>query len=137
MNALSGSKGQYGIPCVTLDGITVKSLKEKTIADYLFRHGVSYKYEKVVIDPASNKPVAKPDFYLPDFDIYIEYWGRLDDEKYSFDMRRKKQIYKKLNCKLISIYEKNIAYLDWIVTKEVKAQTGRDLFTRNPSSAAN
>src|SRR5688572_1788637 len=101
MAAPSASKEQYGIPSVTLDGINVRSKAEKKIGDFLFLHGVQYVYEKILTELNTGKPIAKPDFYLPDFDIYIEYWGRTDSEKYSYDMRRKKRIYKALNCKLI------------------------------------
>jgi DNA helicase-4 len=124
--ARSASKEQYGISSITLDGKKVQSIKEKTIGDFLFLHGVKYEYEKVLLDPSTGKPVAKPDFYLPELGVYIEYWGRTDNEKYSYNMRRKKRIYESLNCKVVSIYPRNMTCLEWTVRKEVKALTGKD-----------
>ena len=35
---------------------------------------------------------VRPDFYLPEFDIYIEYWG-MDTADYRAGMYRKKKLY--------------------------------------------
>lgn len=61
----------------TLKGEQVKSRDEKAIADFLFTHNVDYIYEKRVkwADTAEDKGPYEPDFYLPEYDIYIEHWG--------------------------------------------------------------
>lgn len=57
-----------------------KSLEEVQIANYLFLNGVNYKYEKPYQYRTSDNIYAqyKPDFYLPDYDIYIEHFGLID-----------------------------------------------------------
>lgn len=61
----------------TLRGETVKSQAEKMIADFLFTHQVEYQYESLAewaeTDP--EKGAYTPDFYLPEYDVYIEHWG--------------------------------------------------------------
>jgi DNA helicase-4 len=61
----------------TLAGEEVASQAEKTIADFLFTHGVEYQYEAIAewADTAEDKGGYYPDFYLPKYDIYIEHWG--------------------------------------------------------------
>lgn len=61
----------------TLAGEEVASQAEKTIADFLFTHGVEYQYEAIAewADAAEDKGGYYPDFYLPKYDIYIEHWG--------------------------------------------------------------
>ncbi|MHA1192624.1 MAG: UvrD-helicase domain-containing protein [Promethearchaeota archaeon] len=68
----------------TLNNIEVKSFAEKDIANFLFMHDINFQYEPRVdwIEKESqdddNLNLEKeyhPDFYLPDYAIYIEHWG--------------------------------------------------------------
>lgn len=62
---------------VTLEGTRVKSRAEKVIADFLYTHRVDYRYEARATwaDSATDKAGYTPDFYLPEYDTYIEHWG--------------------------------------------------------------
>lgn len=64
-------------PPTTLNGEVVKSYGEMEIANYLYTHNVKYIYEDNYKYKKSDKnnPPYKPDFYLPDYNIYIEYFG--------------------------------------------------------------
>ncbi len=61
----------------TLKEETVKSHQELVIANFLTLNGIKYLYE----EPYKHKTWTiekrqyKPDFYLPDFDVYIEHFG--------------------------------------------------------------
>jgi DNA helicase-4 len=62
------------LPYTSLNNIRVKSRAEKEIFDFLLAnklngHPVRVAYENEV------ENVGKPDFYLPDYDLYIEHWG--------------------------------------------------------------
>lgn len=59
---------------VALGGEKVKSKGEKIIADYLFEHDISYKYEKVWL---WGNQIYRPDFSIYDqqSDFVIEHWG--------------------------------------------------------------
>lgn len=61
---------------------TCKSLEEVKIANFLFLNGVSYKYEEPYKYPTADNIHAqyKPDFYLPDVDIYIEHFALIDED---------------------------------------------------------
>ena len=62
---------------VTLRGTEVKSRAEKLIADFLYTHQVEYRYEDRAVwaNSDSHKAGYTPDFYLPQYDLYIEHWG--------------------------------------------------------------
>ena len=64
-------------PPVTLKKERVKSYGELEIANCLYLSGVEYVYEKPYKTDTRSKEFGqyKPDFYLPEFDIYIEYFG--------------------------------------------------------------
>ena len=101
----------------TLLGERVKSLEEVTIANFLFLNGVRYEYEKPY-PFESDDPYRKkytPDFYLPDYDLYIEHFGvtreeRLpwlslfEENKYIADMRWKREFHKQNGTRLLETY---------------------------------
>ncbi len=101
----------------TLQGETVRSLEEVSIANYLFLNGVKYEYEKLY-PYASDDPLRKsyrPDFYLPDYDIYLEHFGinhqgrlpwlsQIEEEKYIEGMQWKRNFHKSHGTKLIETY---------------------------------
>ena len=79
------SKEEYGsfrrsLADYSLAGETVKSNGEKFIADFLFEHGIVYKYEKVWHRDKEDRLYGEP--YRPDFsiidsgrDIVLEHWA--------------------------------------------------------------
>lgn len=64
-------------PPTTLDNETVKSYGEMEIANFLAQNNVSYIYEHPYKMDTRTGEYGQymPDFYLPDYDIYIEYFG--------------------------------------------------------------
>lgn len=64
-------------PPVSLRKETVKSYGELHIANFLTQNGIAYVYEQEYpIDTRTSEfGQYHPDFYLPDFDLYIEYFG--------------------------------------------------------------
>jgi hypothetical protein len=119
---------QYGYQATTLENVNVKSYSEKRLADYFTQNNIKYIYE-----PDMGYLYLEPDFYLPEFNVYVEFWGLLDADdsytryKYEASMRRKMAIYHKKNIKFISIYPKNLDNLDWIFRKKFESVTGEKL----------
>lgn len=118
----------YGIQSITSDGREVRSYSEKILADYFQEINLRYQYE-----PGLRGIYANPDFYLPDYDVYVEYWGLLEADdpyvksKYENHMKRKMAMYYENKIKFISIYPKNLENLDWIFRKKFENVTGRKL----------
>ncbi len=126
---------EYGIKSVTLRGETVKSVGEKRIADYFEKNNIRYVYEQEARAKSlflSHK-ISSPDFYLPDYDVFVEYWGLVnaDDDwtraRYVRNMKRKMAIYYRHNIKFISIYPDNLENLDWIFRRKFKKAAGYEL----------
>ena len=59
------------------DGRRVRSLSEKIIIDYFFDNFIRVVYEKTIpyINENGEDAELHPDFYLPDYDLYIEFNG--------------------------------------------------------------
>lgn len=62
---------------VTLKGEEVKSYEECEIANFLFLNGVSYRYEAPYEHSTGTEKFSqyRPDFYLPDYGLYLEHFG--------------------------------------------------------------
>ena len=88
---------------VCKDGHVVKSKSERDIDNYLFDHKIPHAYEKAL---PINGEVFKPDFYLPDLDVYIEHWG-YDESNVEYTRRKEYKIpkYKEKGITLICTYE--------------------------------
>jgi len=84
----------------TEDGTAVQSKGEKRIADFLASHRISYVYDERY--RIAGDITIRPDFYLPEFDLYIEYWG-MDTPEYIENMKKKLFLYQRAGKKLISI----------------------------------
>lgn len=99
----------------TKSGHFVRSRAEVIIADYLYGEFVAFAYERRV--PIMDDMYC--DFYLPEYKIYIEFWGYEDDEKYIKRKNKKLEIYEKEGLNLVQIDNKTINNLDDYLPKEL------------------
>ena len=91
------------------DRTVVQSKGERRIADWLSAHALEYRHDdKFQIIQGYS---VRPDFYLPRYDVYIEYWG-LDTTDYKIGMLLKKKLYQQQGKKLISLYPDDLPHLD-------------------------
>ncbi|MCK4565588.1 MAG: hypothetical protein KAU94_13035, partial [Verrucomicrobia bacterium] len=61
----------------------------------------------------------RPDFYLPEFDVYIEYWG-MDTADYKIGMLKKQKLYQQQGKKLVSLYPKDKPQMREILLKKLE-----------------
>lgn len=126
---------QYGTRTTTRLGVEVRSRSEQRIANYFDSIGLRYEYERELESGIwiFTQKVSSPDFYLPDFDVYVEFWGMVgvdnnyDRSKYTRAMKYKMARYHDLGVKFISLYPDNLENLDWIFRKKFQAVTGQFL----------
>ncbi len=68
-------------PYTALDGIAVRSIAERDIANFFITHAVPFQYEPEVTwcDRDTGSPgrgrAYHPDFFLPTRDVYLEFWA--------------------------------------------------------------
>ena len=100
------------------DGHWVRSRAEKMIDDCLFRNKVLHIYE-----PRIPGEKMLSDFYIPKYQIWIEYWGR-DDKKYNIRKDDKIELYKKHGYygKLIELSEGEISSIDDVLEEKLTKQ---------------
>jgi hypothetical protein len=99
------------------DGTVVQSEGERRIADWLTARGIAYRYD------AKFRIIAefqiRPDFYLPELDVYIEYWG-LDTPQYKMSMYKKQMLYQQEGKKLVSVQPHDLPGLDRLLSAKLR-----------------
>ncbi len=89
------------------DGRYVRSLSEKIIIDYFFDNYIRVVYEKTIpyVNEKGEEKQLHPDFYLTDYDLYIEFNG-LTNKAYLKKKDYANKIYKEKGLK-VEILESN------------------------------
>jgi hypothetical protein len=100
----------------TADGKLVQSGGEKAIADWLARNNIAYRYDDRLRILEGRQ--VRPDFYLPELDVYIEYWG-METLDYRIGMLIKQQMYQHAGKRLISVYPKDLSGLDTLLRQKL------------------
>jgi len=82
-----------------------KSAGESKIAKILKKYGIDFKYESPVTvnDQQNNLRIWYPDFYLPEYGIYLEYNGINGNLDYDIGKARRESTYKKNGLEVINI----------------------------------
>jgi len=100
----------------TVDEVTVQSKGEKRIGDWLAARGIAYRYDERMIVAGGVR--IRPDFYLPEFDLYIEYWG-MDTPEYVENMRHKRILYQRERKKLVSLSYRDFDRLEELLEEKL------------------
>ena len=120
---------------ITLNAERVKSHGELLIANFLFANGIDYIYEAYYSPSESSTSVNlnyRPDFFLPNYKIYIEYFGIDEDgntasfvprEKYHEGMEWKFKTHRLAKTQLIDLYfyEKRSGQLLEVLKERLKS----------------
>jgi len=87
-------------------GLNFKSEGERRIAYFLDTNSIKYIYEPgVLVNSAQEKPrIWYPDFYLPGFGTYVEYYGLVGNQNYVKGIKTKESIYSKIGMDVIPVY---------------------------------
>lgn len=93
----------------TVDGTLVQSDGERRIAEWLAAHKIAYRYDARLRLIEGFQ--IRPDFYLPEYDVYVEYWG-MDTPRYKAGMYLKQELYMHAGKRLVSLYPDDKSRLD-------------------------
>jgi len=100
----------------TKSGIRVRSSYEKTCADFLYSHNISFNYEPLILLGGKQ---YRPDFYLPKFNLFIEICGYGHMPYYTDRVSFKKKVYAEHNMKALFIFYNGKGSLKNILQEEL------------------
>lgn len=102
----------------------VRSFAERRITRFFEKHSIDYEYEKTLTLDGIK---THPDFYLPKYGVYVEFWGLVRvDSKYSGVMIGKKRLYEKHKIPVISLYPKHFRNLEDVFPELLRMITGKE-----------
>jgi len=92
-----------------------KSEGEGQIAHFLEGNSIRYEYEPgVLVNAEGDRPrIWYPDFYLPEFGVYIEYYGMVGEPDYDRGVKVKESVYSRNSMDVIPVYP-------WMLSKNWK-----------------
>jgi len=90
------------------DGHMVRSRAELVIDNWLYTNRIFHEYEKYL--PTTERVLS--DFYLPEQDIYIEFWGLENDSQYNARKKEKLKIYHKYQFRLLELHDSDLLNLE-------------------------
>ena len=117
----------------TLSGARVKSFEELEIANYLTKHGVQFCYERPYEKWTETQEYRQyqPDFFLPDYNIYIEHhaldeWDRPPRgwKGYKERVEWHRRTHEKYGTKLIETY--SWQHREGILIRELRERLERE-----------
>jgi hypothetical protein len=91
------------------DGTLVQSAGERRIAEWLTQNKIRYRYDATF--RIIGEFQIRPDFCLPELDVYVEYWG-MDTPQYKMSMYKKQVLYQQEGKRLVSVYPPDLPHLD-------------------------
>lgn len=62
---------------------------------------------------------VKPDFYLPEQKLYVEFWGLVTNAEYAERMRWKLRLYQQFQVRLLSLFSEDLGDLEKSLTKGI------------------
>lgn len=140
IECLANNLGEHHL---TLKHEWVKSNEEVLLANFLFLNGINYQYEPAYKHPTSDEHYRQyhPDFYLPDYDLYLEHFGlneqhkaiwlnREEAKKYEESVAWKRQLHQIHQTQLIETYSYEFNQRDWATTIRAKLEKQGVTFQR-------
>lgn len=100
----------------TADDVAVQSRGEKRIGDWLLQKKIEYVYDERY--RIAGDVSIRPDFYLPEFDLYIEYWG-MQEQDYLARKSEKKFLYQRAGKKLISLDWRDLENIESVLEEKL------------------
>ncbi len=94
-------KKKFEPTIATVSGVEVRSLYEKRCADFLFDNDIKFQYEPLILLDGKQ---YRPDFFLPDFNLFVEICGYGHMPYYNERLKLKERLYEKHNLKVLFIH---------------------------------
>ena len=95
--------------------IKYKSQGERRIGEFLETFKIPFFYEKpqLITDKQGYVRLWYPDFWLPDPNVFVEYFGFEGSKEYDKGVREKLRIYNEMKLKVVPIYPAMMKDRSW------------------------
>jgi len=98
-----------------------ESASEDFIADFLEEKGIEFKrYPELPKLIEDNKFFRKPDFYLPEYKVYLEFLGQWNNPEHKMRYKQKMAVYHKNRIPCIYLWPDNLGTLEWMFKRRLR-----------------
>lgn len=101
----------------TTAGVKVRSKYEKRCAEFLEKYGIRFQYEPLILLDGRK---YRPDFYLPDYNLFVEICGYRHMPHYTDRQSHKEQIYEKRSLNSLFINYSGKGSLEKLLRAELE-----------------
>ena len=113
-------KQKFQAELATDSGVKVRSKYEKTCADFLHASGIEFQFEPLMLLKGRQ---FRPDFYLPEYNLFLEICGYGHMPYYRSRMRHKQRLYDELGLRSAFIHYDGKGSLEELIRCELKKWT--------------
>ena len=94
---------------------------EEVIKEFLEEEGIGYEFQKEISRLANDeKEFRVADFYIPQYKVYLEFFGKWNVPENKEKYIKKRNVYKENNVPCVYIYPDNLGILDKILKRRIK-----------------
>ena len=108
----------------TTSGTTVRSQYEKRCVAYFEANQIQYQYEPVLLLEGRQ---YRPDFFLPEYNLFVEICGYNHMPHYRDRIAQKKQVYDKYRIRVLFLHYAGKGSLEKLLHKELSRFPTSDL----------
>ena len=108
---------QFEAVISTASGIRVRSKYEKRCAEFLHKNDIAFRYEPLMFLGGRQ---YRPDFFLPEYDVFLEICGYNHMPFYADRVVQKKQIYEKHGLKAVFVSYGGKGSLEQLIQSELQ-----------------
>lgn len=110
----------------------VRSRGERKIVHFFLQNGIRFAYEPLLVLGGKE---LHPDFYLPQFGVYVEFWGMADiSQRYRGIMQAKKRLFTKHQIPVVSVYPRHLNDLQKAFPALLEKATGKPFLSKGGDS---
>jgi hypothetical protein len=99
-----------------------RSEGEDIIAEFFEEEGINFEEQMQIKLQNDTKAYRIPDFFLPDYNIYVEFLGKWNDEQFKEEYKHKMAQYHKNNIPCIYFYPDNLGILNFLFKKRIRKE---------------
>src|SRR3989344_2445616 len=98
-----------------------ESAGEELITDFFEEKVIKYKrHPKLPKLEGDIKGFREPDFFLPEYKVYLEFLGQWNESEHKMRYKQKMAVYHKNKIPCIYIWPDNLGTLDWMLRRRLR-----------------
>jgi hypothetical protein len=94
---------------------------EEMIKELFEEEGIDYEFQKEIPNLVNDKKEFRiADFYIPQYKVYLEFFGNWNNPEKREEYKLKKRVYKENNIPCVYIYPENLGFLNKVLKRRIK-----------------